>query len=203
VNYGCCENLHCNEGSGTCTPYSSPILIYLTSNSSNYELTSMNDGVLFDINADGDLEQVSWTEPTEDVAFLVLDRNGNGVVDSGAELFGDSTVKSSGARALNGFDALLDLDGGAGVSDGKIDARDAIYAQLRLWLDRNHNGISEPPELSTLQAAGVTTLFVEYRESPRVDRNGNSYRYVGEVLVRRNGRDTPRRIFDVILNSAF
>jgi hypothetical protein len=197
----CCSPLICNEGAQQCLTYSSPILINLSNNTSNYHLTTATNGTVFDINADGVFDQVSWTEPDSNVAFLALDRNGNGVIDDGAELFGNVTRMNNGQRAANGFEALSDLDGGP-AGDGQIDSNDAVYAQLRLWLDRNHNGVSESQELQTLQSAGVTTIFTEYRESRRTDRNGNQYKYVGIALVSRNGRETPRRIFDVYLTIA-
>jgi hypothetical protein len=195
-NPDCCSNV-CDINN-VCVA-SSPILINLSDNSSNYHMTTAINGVPFDIDANGDIEQLSWTEPDSDVAFLVWDRNGNGQIDNGSELFGDATLKSNGEPALNGFEALIDLDGNA-ASDGRIDSSDAAYTALRLWLDRNHNGISEGHELQTLHEAGVTTIFTAYRESRRVDRNGNSYRYVGRALVRTNGRDAPRKVFDVYLS---
>lgn len=94
-----------------CCEYS-PIVISLQG---DYRLTSMLDGVMFDIDADGTTEQVSWTALGSDVAFLALDRNGNRRIDGGAELFGD-------AAAANGWVALAQLDANG---DGTIDARDA------------------------------------------------------------------------------
>lgn len=88
----------------------SPILINLRAATSDGDhLTSAEHGVWFDINATGQPKRVAWTKRNDDVAFLVLDRNGNGVIDDGTELFGTATVRSDGTRALNGFDALLDL----------------------------------------------------------------------------------------------
>jgi hypothetical protein len=175
-------------------------LINLEDNSANYHLTSPSQGVAFDVNGDGILEGISWTERDSNIAFLAHDRNGNGLIDDFSELFGDYTPLSNGQRASNGFEALIDLDGGPLASDGRIDASDAIYGQLRLWLDKNHDGVSQAYELLTLQGAGVTTIFTESRYTPRVDKNGNEYSYVGRALINRGGpRDLPRRIFDVFL----
>jgi hypothetical protein len=193
----CCSNL-CADPAFECgNP--SPILINLKNGSSNYHLTSARAGVRFDIDADGDLEQVSWTEADSEVAFLVLDRNGDGTIGDASELFGTETLKINGRAASNGFEALIDLDGGPASSDGKVDSTDPYYPQLQLWLDHNHNGVSEPAELITLEEAGVTTIFTSYREIPRIDKNGNAYRYVGEALIRKNGQPVRRIVFDVFL----
>ena len=128
-----------------------------------------------------------------------MDRNGNGKIDDGSELFGSSTIKTDGKRAINGFDALFDLDGGPGRSDHQIDARDDAYSRVLLWLDRNHNAVSDQGELLTLQQAGVRTIFTDYRDGPRVDKEGNKYRYVGDSLVVKNKQESDRTIFDVYL----
>jgi hypothetical protein len=199
LNSQCCSGLVCNQSQGQCSTNESPILINLRSNAAEDHLTSAANGVVFDIDADGVLDQVAWTEANAPVAFLALDRNQNGTIDNGAELFGNATPKADGTTAANGFEALEDLDGGPGVSDGQIDARDAAYARLRLWLDRNHNGISEADELITLEQAGVTRILTRYHESRRVDRYGNAYRYVGVAMLHRDGHEVLRRIFDVFL----
>jgi hypothetical protein len=187
-----------NCSNGYCAG-SSPILIDLESNDPDYDLTTPVDGAPFDLNTDGILEQLSWTGPGSRVAFLALDRNDNGIIDDGSELFGNFTRLRSGQRAANGFEALLDLDGGASRSDGQITADDPIYDRLRLWIDRTHDGYSQRDELMTLRGAGVISISTEYRESKRVDKNGNQYAYVGRALIRQRGRNVPRRVFDVFL----
>jgi len=180
----------------------SPIVINLSGNGHDH-LTSPGNGVWFDINAHGTPERVAWTKAGSDVGFLVLDRNGNGIIDDGSELFGTATVRRDGTRAANGFDALLDLDGGAGISDGKISGTDAVYRQLRVWVDTNHNGFSEPDELFTLESLGITTIYTSYTRVNRTDVHGNVYAYEGTALIRnRHGVDAPRTIFDVFLTHA-
>jgi hypothetical protein len=98
--------------------------------------------------------------------------------------------------------ALADLDvASGGPIDGRIDSRDPVYASLRLWLDRNHNGLSEFGELLTLSEEGVIALFTQYRESRRTDQNGNRYAFVGSALVEQNGREHRRVLFDVLLKT--
>ena len=183
----------------------SPILIDTLGD--GYHLTSAADGVSFDLNDNGlASERIAWTEPGSDDGWLVMDRNGNGSIDSGAELFGNRTpafADRPDPRAENGFEALLLAEGpgyGGGVPDGIIDARDAVYRRLRLWFDRNHNGRSEPEELMTLPNAGVVAISTEYRPAPLRDQYGNRFALAGRAWVRdHRGHVVERRIFDVFL----
>ena len=196
----CCSG-YCGADNFCKTPPESPILINLRNDLANYHLTSPSQGVTFDIDGDSVSEQVAWTHQGSDVAFLALDRNRNGLIDDGSELFGNSTRKSDGSVAVNGFDALLDLDGGPSQSDGKLSASDAIFVDLRLWVDRNHNGVTDQGELLSLAGEQFTAIFVASVDSPRRDRNGNEYRLVGTAFVLdRNGEPRPRTVFDVYLS---
>lgn len=188
--------VHSGTWDGYSCNYGSPILINLSSNSSQDHLTSALDGVLFDLTVRGTAGRFAWTSSNSNVAFLVLDRNGNGVIDNGAELFGNFTMKRDGTRATNGFDALRDLDEDG---DGQIDMEDSSYSTLGVWLDTNHNGYSEAAELSTLQHIGVTAIQTAFSDINRYDRHGNWYRWEGTALLTRGATTGVRRIFDVIL----
>ena len=186
-----CENMQWVWLPATCTcSPSSPVIVDVSGN--GFQLTDAQDGVDFDINNDGQTERLAWTAPGTDDAFLVLDRNGNGVIDSGAELFGNFTPQPD-SDTPNGFLALAEYDTEAngGDNNGWVGLADDISSGLRLWQDSNHNGISESSELHTLSALGVTGIDLHYKESRRVDQYGNQFKYrakVGDARGERVGR---------------
>ena len=185
---------------------SSPLLIDVVGN--GFQLTRPERGVQFDIDGDGIVEQVSWTKEGSDDVWLAMDRNGNGIIDNGTELFGNHTpVYGALAKfdenptASNGFDALKYLEGwtyGKALAQGDtLDAEDPGWTSLLLWQDINHNGISEPDELTRVGDSLLRSIDLTYTEPVRVrSRKGNDLAQVSSV----EWGDTRRTIVDVWLN---
>lgn len=168
-----------NPGYGLgCIP--SPVLIDILGN--GFALTDAENGVMFDFNGDRVPHQISWTAANSDDAWLVLDRNNNGLIDSALEMFGNYTAQPDSSEK-NGFLALAEYDktSNGGNEDGSIDNQDAIFNDLRLWQDINHNGVSETSELSTLSSKNIAELELKYKKSKKTDEFGNEFRYRAKV----------------------
>lgn len=179
--------LNCTNNGGywwwqTCT-CATPIVIDVLGN--GFNLTNAQNGVLFDIVNNDVPVQVAWTSAGSDDAWLALDRNGNGTIDSGRELFGSASPQPylQQGETKHGFRALANFDrvdrGGNG--DGKINHYDAVFVDLRLWQDVNHNGISEPSELHGLSDLGLRSIDLDYQEKLRFDEHGNWFRFPAKV----------------------
>jgi hypothetical protein len=201
-----CEMLGGEWIDGMCSWLNCPIVVDTARN--GYRLTSTEDGVRFDLDADGIAEQTAWTRPETDDAWLVMDRNGNGVIDNGRELFGNHTLigpEEDARPAANGFDALIFTESpafGQSLADSRIDRRDAVFGRLQLWRDRNHNGLSEPDELQPAIDAGLLGISTEYKASRRRDRFGNEFRQRARVWwLDPDGRRSADHAFDVWLQT--
>ena len=178
------------SGRGLTVTYAGPTTncptVISTDPHSRYTLTAVQDGVLFDIDADGDLERVAWTEPATDVAFLAFDQDGDGRITSGRELIGDRTLPG----ITNGVTALIRLATHEGTW-GRLDSDNPLFAKLLLWRDANHNGRSEPSEL---RPAGdeLSAIGLGLQPERRLDSHGNQSRFRGFVHVRTGpGTNTP------------
>ncbi|WP_205205190.1 calcium-binding protein, partial [Azonexus hydrophilus] len=160
------------DGFSQATEIPSPIILDLDGD--GVETTSIGHGTYFDHSADGFAEKTAWVG--KDDGLLVWDRNNNGQIDSGRELFGSETLLANGKQAANGFAALAELDSNG---DGVIDANDTAFAELRVWKDANGDGRTDAGELLTLAQAGVQSIDVAYKNSTLVDTQGNAHKQVG------------------------
>ncbi|WP_423358995.1 calcium-binding protein [Pseudomonas citronellolis] len=144
----------------------SPLILDLDGD--GVETLGKDAGIHFDHDGNGFAELSGWVG--KDDGLLVLDRNGNGEIDDGSELFGNNTDLADGGKATNGFLALADLDSNG---DGWIDAGDEAFSQLRVWKDSNSNGKVDEGELLTLEDAGAGKLSTGFSNQNKVDEHGN------------------------------
>ena len=175
--------------------WASPIILDLDGD--GIELTDNENGTIFDINGDGEKDRTSWTQSGQgfDDAFLVLDRNGNGEIDSGKELFGDQN------GADNGYDELAKLDSNG---DGQIDANDEAYSELQLWADMDGDGKVGDGELKTLEEMGVTSISTQYTGNvgEKFDEHGNDISLESTFTRMVDGEEVTRKTIDAFFLEA-
>ena len=126
----------------------SPLILDLDGD--GVETKNVNGGTYFDHDGNGFAEKSGWVG--QDDGLLVRDINGNGQIDNGTELFGNNTQLSTGDKALNGFEALKDLDSNG---DGVFNAEDNAWSEVKIWQDANGNGKVDSNELLTLEQANI------------------------------------------------
>jgi hypothetical protein len=142
--------------------------IVLDLNGDGVQTTSLANGVQFDLAATGTKLNTGWTAGGD--GLLALDRNGDGVINDGSELFGSGTTLANGHRAADGYAALAELDSNG---DGSVDAKDGQFAQLKVWVDGNADGVSQADELKSLADLGITKLNLDVQQSLS-GNNGNT-----------------------------
>lgn len=201
------HNSHCVFSGGACMTYTppppppvdpcqdgyqsqacSPVVINLANGA--WSFSGADDPVAFDVDVDGVKELRAWPARGSRIAFLVMDMDGDGMISDGREWFGDWRPFATVHR--NGFARLDDFDSD---HDGAITPFDQVWSRLQLWLDANHDGVSQPDELSSLDANEIEEVGFAYHETQRADRDGVAFRY--QSYVRIGGRREPT--YDVLL----
>jgi len=125
-----------------------PLVIDL--NNDGIKGTNLDYKINFDLDNNGFKEATSWIDNND--AFIAIDKNNNGTIDNGSELFGNKSISNNAyaytnPNAKNGFESLKELDSN---NDDIIDEKDKEFTNLLLWQDKNSNGISETDELIKL-----------------------------------------------------
>ena len=143
----------------------SPIVLDLAG--TGVKTVGSNMGVHFDLSGNGSHQQVGWIGSGS--GFLVRDINHDGIINNGTELFGTATTLASGAKAPDGFAALSQLDTN---HDGVIDAKDAAFNELGVWVDANHDGITQAGEIHSLSPLHIAKLNLNTNHTA-VNNNGN------------------------------
>lgn len=160
----------------------SPVVIHL--DQGTFRFTSVENGVAFDIDDDGVDEATAWTDAASGTGLLVLDYSGNGLVDSGFELFGSVSPQFVGPNGeTDGYGAMAMLDSVHGNDDGWLTPEDALWSQLRVWIDGNHDGVSQADELHALTALGLTGIDLDPVISNRSDPHGNILRWRSKAVL--------------------
>ncbi len=160
------------------TPRRDPLTLDLNNN--GIETLDLDKGVVFDFNGDGTKTGTGWIAPSD--GFLVLDKDGNGTIDNGNELFGVDTIKSDGTKAVDGFDALRDLDSNG---DGIFDRNDEMFSKVKVWQDLNGDGVSQANELKKLDELGIVSINLDATKA-NIDSNGNIISAIG-TFIREDG----------------
>lgn len=186
------ENGNCqfDAETGQCECIGSPVIIDLGGD--GIELTTPQDGVRFELSP-GNPRQWSWTKRGGNDAWLVFDRNQDGKINDGSEMFGDDTAQPV-TSSPNGFAALAVYDKN---HDGRIDPSDQIWTALRLWVD-DGDGVTQDSELVALDAKGVHAISLDYKAVSTADGKGNEFRFATNVTA-----DAPvtSQAYDVWLRS--
>ena len=151
-----------------------PLALDLNGNGIETLAANGHDGALFDHERLGIRTATGWIHSNDGI--LVYDRNGDGKINDGGEIFGDNTLLKNGKTAAHGFEAAADLDDNG---DGKLDAADSAFGKLGVWRDLNHNGISEEGEIFALKDLRIKSLNLGYTQADKDLGNGNTLAEVG------------------------
>ena len=151
-----------------------PLIINFSNDEDNNGLVGVENGVYFDLDNNGVAEKTAWIDSNK--GFLAIDRDGDGKISNGGELFGDQVTLKNGQFSASGFEALAELDDNVdevtgAIGDGVIDKNDSLFDQLRVWIDEKRNGVSEEGELKTLSELGIASISLNTENKGFVDND--------------------------------
>lgn len=170
--------------------YQTPLAIDLNGN--GIQTLPSNLEIAFDFYGNNAPIQTGWIH--SDDGLLVWDKNNDGVINNGNELFGDNSLLLDNSKAEDGFSALSILDSN---TNGLIDTYDAPWSELKIWQDKNSDGISQKNELFTLNDMGINSIELNTSQINYYDKNGNFHK-LGSSVNWSNGNKT--QITDVLFH---
>jgi hypothetical protein len=157
-----------NVGMSTSSNYLSPLVLDL--NGDGVQTADISESVVFDLLGTGKKQVTSWVDRHD--GFLAIDLNGDGQINSGTELLGSGTQLANGNKAADGWQALTQHDTNM---DGHINAADAVFSQLRVWVDANGDSVTDAGELRTMDDVGIVGINLA-ADDAMVAQNGNYLR---------------------------
>jgi hypothetical protein len=188
------QTYYCNDSVGRAWTCSTPIVLVFDPNEPVRFLPASH---MFSVSPGSGASSFDW--PTPATPWLAFDRNGNGTIDDGSELFGSSTPLQGGSTARNGFEALAEFDSN---HDRFIDAADCSWDRLVIWRDGNGDGVSQPAELASVRGERLLGISISYELAPRCDALGNCERERAEFRwVDGSGLLRSGAVIDVYLRS--
>lgn len=165
------------ETQANCDSRVSPLIISMGSQARGIKLSAPLDGIQFDILGERsfpkahDKKQISWLTSDDHEYYFIVLPNKDGRVLGINEMFGDNTRGPDGKFSANGYAALSKYDDD---KDSLITEDDEVYSQLRLWNDKNRDGIADPNELSSLQEKNLSVIDLHYdKRYKETDQYGN------------------------------
>lgn len=170
--------------------YKTPLIIDLDGD--GVQTLVDNLGIKFDFKGNETQSQTGWVHP--DDGLLVWDKNQDGIINSGNELFGNNSLLFNNTLAKDGFSALSELDSNA---DGIINSSDKLWLELKIWQDKNSDAISQFNELTSLSDMGINTIELNTKELNSYDENGNFHKLIAKVCWDNNKKT---EIVDVLFH---
>jgi len=185
--------------------------IVIDTDGSGFHLTSAKNGILWNFYGGGTSGippqiQIAWTEKGSTNGWLAIDLDDDGKIDSARELFSDVSYHMPPPRGCNepdchnGFNSLMYYDSN---NDGVIDNKDTDWPRLLVWIDSNHDGISQPNELHHLDDLGIHSISLKWEKSSKADQYGNKFRFRGTINADDNPDGVHREIYDVFLRGQY